>query len=112
MSHYQYEDPHADAKQHDMEQRQAAPSHWSQKHGGACPMCGSHDGWMRWDRKSLVYWLFVSRGHLPMSNLYQHPEDASGLYKPCSFCVTQPDEFEHLTPEQVREWLEAGDDDA
>lgn len=104
MAIYEYHDRQAEeSEERHQRARIDGPAEWSAKHGGACPYCGSHDGyWELWPEH-------VQQVIDLEPDLYQRDDRDDVLYMPCSHCLTAQHGYKPMTVEQAQRWLLAQD---
>ena len=96
--HYTYCDPVAeDAKQHRQQQRINGPAAWAAEHGGACPFCGTHDGWLHWEREQFE--------DTPLQAVETFWQKNGEPCSPCPECRTDYEGYEEMSHADVLAWL-------
>ena len=86
-----------DARQHRTAQRINGPAAWAAAHGNACPFCGTHNGWLHWEREQ-----FVDVTPQPRETFYRGPH---GPMSPCPECKTDYEGREEMSYADVLAWL-------
>lgn len=101
---YRYPDLYYEQRLMDMELRTGGgAAEWSEKHGGACPMCGSHDGMEAWEPEDVAE---LSTLKTRKWYRYTYAQGDVAVYTPCVFCPTDYERYTEADPLWVARWVE------